>query len=176
MMTAGPDARPTLQRRPPLARNAADGFAGHTAAQAVCGSGMSAILSSGISEPVTGEFDPAPLHGTIALHLPHGGTRHDRTRFPSADVAFSPMDPIRQRHPLAANGRAGPLLSGRMRRDRRQSLRRPGIAALCRLPAARRLPWRLRLPLVCRPAGWIAIWRRLGQMAVLSRRLPLVPA
>lgn len=136
---------------------------------------MSAILSFGISEPVTGEFDPAP-HGTIALHLLYDVTRHDRTRFPSADVAFSPMDPIRQRHPLAADGRAGPLLSGRMARDRRQSLRRPGIAALCRLPTARRLPWRLRLPLVCRPAGWIAIWRRLGQMAVLSRRLPLVPA
>ncbi len=26
------------------------------------------------------------------------------------------------------------------------------------------------LPSVCRPAGWIALWRRIGQCAVLDQR------
>jgi len=29
------------------------------------------------------------------------------------------------------------------------------------------------LPPVCRPAGWVAIWRRLGNLSVLNRRYAL---
>jgi hypothetical protein len=31
------------------------------------------------------------------------------------------------------------------------------------------------LPPVCRPAGWVAIWRRLGNLSVLNRRATLFP-
>ncbi len=31
------------------------------------------------------------------------------------------------------------------------------------------------LPPVCRPAGWIAIWRRLGNLSILNRRAVLSP-
>lgn len=29
------------------------------------------------------------------------------------------------------------------------------------------------LPPVCRPSGWVAIWRRLGNLSVLNRRFGL---
>ncbi len=32
-----------------------------------------------------------------------------------------------------------------------------------------------RLPPLCRPAGWIALWRRLGNLSVLNRRSDLSP-
>lgn len=31
------------------------------------------------------------------------------------------------------------------------------------------------LPPVCRPSGWIAIWRRLGNLSILNRRAVLSP-
>ena len=31
------------------------------------------------------------------------------------------------------------------------------------------------LPPLCRPCGWIALWRRIGNLSVLNRRLELFP-
>jgi hypothetical protein len=32
------------------------------------------------------------------------------------------------------------------------------------------------LPPVCRPAGWVAIWRRMGNLSVLNRERMAFPA
>ena len=37
-------------------------------------------------------------------------------------------------------------------------------------PATRQL----RLPPLCRPAGWVALWRRMGNLSVLNRRAALL--
>lgn len=31
------------------------------------------------------------------------------------------------------------------------------------------------LPPVCRPAGWVALWRRMGNLSVLDRRVRFSP-
>ncbi len=32
-----------------------------------------------------------------------------------------------------------------------------------------------RLPPLCRPSGWIALWRRMGNLSVLDRKTRLFP-
>ncbi len=31
------------------------------------------------------------------------------------------------------------------------------------------------LPPLCRPSGWVAQWRRIGNLSVLNRKAPLFP-
>lgn len=31
------------------------------------------------------------------------------------------------------------------------------------------------LPPVCRPSGWVALWRRMGNLSILNRKGPLFP-
>ncbi|MFC6497055.1 hypothetical protein ACFP8Z_05750 [Gemmobacter lanyuensis] len=38
------------------------------------------------------------------------------------------------------------------------------------LPGHRTAPTGRRLPAVCRPAGWVAIWRKIGAFSILSCR------